>query len=359
MSEQGSPAPSGTGPISAREAAAIIATPPKQPEAETTDYNALKGVKENTGAEARETAAEPEHESADEADAGPAEERVPGETEEPDPAAEEQPSIEPPRSWSKEHKEAFAALPRHLQQAVAESERAREADFSQKARAAAEQQKALNAEKQAAEQARQQYEQALPALLLQVNTEYQREFGNPSWDEVQEWSRTDQDRYLRWQAAYQRSQALGAELAATQERKQTEVGRNRESYIAEQARLLAEKAPEYADEKLAPQQRAAAYSFMEEAGFSRDELREHLNNFVPMTLHDHRLQLIIRDAMRYREAERATKKAPPKQVPPVQRPGAKPDKADARDARLKDLGSQLQRSGKARDAAKLIAALGR
>jgi hypothetical protein len=61
-------------------------------------------------------AAEPPQKSEAKAeDAAPLEE-APGETKEADPVVEEQPTVDPPRSWTKDAKEAFKLLPPALQE---------------------------------------------------------------------------------------------------------------------------------------------------------------------------------------------------------------------------------------------------
>src|SRR5262249_57942989 len=94
-------------------------------------------------------------------DAGP--DTVPGETQADDRA--EVPPIEPPRSWTKEDKELFRGLPRETQQRLADRERSRESDFLRRQNEAVEKLKGLDAQQQAVEQAKRQYDTALPALL--------------------------------------------------------------------------------------------------------------------------------------------------------------------------------------------------
>lgn len=344
MSEQGT-APAADAPLSVRDAGALISSTPAPKERE-----------DNSEAAAPVTADTPPIESGLSPDAGPAQEPVPGETEDADPALKE-PSIEPPRSWSKEHKEAFEALPRHIQQAVAENERAREADFSQKTRAAAEHQKAVEAREQAAERTRQQYEQALPVLLGRIEADMQGEFGNPTPDEIQQWARTEPDKYIRWDAALKQRNIVASELQQRQVQQHQQNLKAWQDYAKAEWNTLVEKAPEFADEKSAPTRQAEYRSYMQGLGYSHEELMDFQNNLKPMTLHDHRLQLIIRDAVRYKAAEAALKKTQPKSnVPPVQRPGPAPAKGEARQAQLKDLDRKLDATGSLRDAAKLLGA---
>jgi hypothetical protein len=101
----------------------------------------------------------------------------PGEADGADPAAPdprleagaELPPIEPPRSWTKADKDLFTSLPRETQERIAERERLREGDFLRRQAEAAEKLKGLGAKEQAVDQARQQYEAALPQLLFTLH----------------------------------------------------------------------------------------------------------------------------------------------------------------------------------------------
>src|SRR5258707_15310267 len=88
---------------------------------------------------------------------------APGETHEADPAT--RPPIAPPRSWTKDARAHWQTLPRETQAYVAAREQERERELRRSQNEAAERLKGLTAKEQAAEQARQHYEAALPAIL--------------------------------------------------------------------------------------------------------------------------------------------------------------------------------------------------
>jgi hypothetical protein len=73
-----------------------------------------------------------------------------------------------------------------------------------------------------------------------------------------------------------------------------------------------------------------------------------------ITLHDHRLHLLIRDGLRFRDAQRAAKDATARPIPPVQRPGVAQPKGAAQDALVQNLAKRLDQTGKLKDAAKLL-----
>jgi hypothetical protein len=305
--------------------------------------------------------------SSDKDDAGPAERPVPGETKEPDPASE--PSIEPPRSWSKEHKEAFKALPRHLQQAVAESERAREADFLQRTRETAEQRKAAEALAQQAEQAQAQaraaYERSLPQEVLLLEAKYHEEFGTPTEAEIAEWENTDPAKAVRWNGALQRVLRARRELeqqqsqqAQQQQKEWQEFAQAREAWKDAETQKFLEKAPEWKDQATYGKKVAGMMDYLENGiGFEREFLERAANEYLPIQIHDHKFQLLAWKGYLYDEAQKAARSPSRAPVPPVQRPGVPPARGEANEARLRDLNRQLDRTGDARSAARLIAAM--
>ena len=132
--------------------------------------------------------------------AGP--DSAPGETQGSDQAAspEDAPPIAPPRSWTKEDKELFKGLPRETQERLVERERSREGDFLRRQNEAAEKLKGLSAREQAMEQAKRQYESALPALLQSLQ-EQAGEFADiHSLADIERVAREDWPRYVRWDA---------------------------------------------------------------------------------------------------------------------------------------------------------------
>ena len=327
-----SPPPASDAPITAREAADLISGKTDKP-------------------------------SAPEADAAP--ERPSGETDGDDPPKE---PIEAPRSWTKADRQAFASLPRDTQERILALDRTRELELRRGQNEAAEQRKAAEAMAQQAEQAQAQaraaYEQSLPQQALLLDAQYREEFGTPSWSDLQDWQRNDPLKYQAWDLAYKRLTHASAELQAQQAQQyqqqqlqQQQYMQNAEAWKNEEALKFQEKAPEWKDPKTYQSKVAEVLDYMEEIGYPRQEIEGFATNFVPIQIHDHRFQLIVRDALRYREAVKATKQPARNAVPPVQRPGSAPAKGEAQEARFKDLNRQLDRTGSIKDAARLISAL--
>ena len=237
--------------------------------------------------------------------------------------AGELPPIEPPKSWTKEEKAAFAALPRSLQQTVAEREQARSADADRRLSEVAERQRVLEAHAAAAARARQQYEQALPMLLAQFQSGFQQEFADVrSWDDVEKMQREDPDRYGRWQIARERGEALQAANVQTQARQANEMQARFAAYAENQQKLFFAKAPEFADPQKADASQKAVVRMLNDLGVATDEIRSMAYQGRPISFHDHRFQLMARKAMLYDRAVAASKSRQPNPAPGVQRPGA-------------------------------------
>jgi phage terminase large subunit len=68
------------------------------------------------------------------------------------------------------------------------------------------------------------------------------------------------------------------------------------------------------------------------------------------------VQLLIRDATLWRDAQAKAKAAATRPVPPVQRPGVSQPKGAAQDAQIQHLTQKLEKTGNLKDAAALLKA---
>jgi hypothetical protein len=276
------------------------------------------------------------------------------------PAAQASPAelapIEPPRSWTKEARERFASLPRETQEYLAQREQDRDRELRRSQNEAAEQRKVLETERQKAEQARAQYEAALPDMLGTLQREQASAFPDvKSIIDVERLAREDWPRYVLWDAQQKRIASAQQELAGAGLRQEQERQVRLAEYAQRELGLVSEKAPELAD----PAQRAkfehAAVGVMRELGFSDQELVALHMGRADLSLHDHRVQLLIRDGVRFRDAQKAARQASLKPVPPVQRPGVAPQRGAAHDAVVQNLTKRLDQTGTLKDAARLLA----
>jgi hypothetical protein len=126
--------------------------------------------------------------------------------------------------------------------------------------------------------------------------------------------------------------------------------------VADEDARFRERAPELADTEALAKAARSATEMLKELGFSDGELGEMWNSGRGISLRDHRVQLLIRDGVRFREAQAAAKKPQPRAVPDVQRPGPAPARNADADGRVKDLTDRLNQSGNLRDAAALLVA---
>jgi hypothetical protein len=281
----------------------------------------------------------------------------PGErTESADPA-QDAPPIEPPRSWTKEDKELFAGLPRATQERLAERERSRESDFLRRQNEAAEKLKGLSAKEQAVEQARQHYEAALPQLLATLQSQQAGEFADiKSMADVERLAREDWPRYLLWDLQQKKIAEVGQQLLAAQHRQVVEKLAHFTDFAKRQDDLFKEKVPDMVDEAKAAELQKKALALLSDLGFDEAELAQSWNGQKDLSLRDHRVQLLIRDATLWREAQAKAKAAATKPVPPVQRPGAAAARAGTDEARVTHLTQRLEQTGSLKDAAALVRA---
>jgi hypothetical protein len=298
--------------------------------------------------------AEPDNALAPEADAAPPDE-VRGETETTDP--DQRPPIEPPRSWTKDDKELFKGLPRDTQERLAERERSRESDFLRRQNEAADKLKGLSAREQAVEQAKRHYDAALPMLLQSLQQQQAGEFSDiRSISDIERLAREDWPRYVLWDAQQKKISALQQQANAALARQSQAAHHHWSNFSQQQDSLFLEKAPELAEKGQLAKAAESAAGVLKDLGFNDDELANLWNGRQALSLRDHRIQLLLRDGVRYRDAQAAAKAAATRSVPQVQRPGAAVPRGAETDARVSALNSRLDHSGSLKDAAALLAA---
>jgi hypothetical protein len=295
---------------------------------------------------------------ADEANAALPEVEAPGETQEADPATEQLPTIEPPRSWTKEEKAEFATYPREAQEKIARREQDRERAIRQSQNEVAEQRKAAEAELEKAKQARTQYDEALPVLLQTLQEQQQGQFADiKTMADVERMATEDWPRYIMWDAQQKKIAAVKQEVMAANQRKETERQTKWQEFSKRQDELIAERIPELADKDKAQKISSAAIDVLRDIGFPDQELTELWHGQKEVSLRDARIQQLIFDGVKYRDAQKAAKeKVAAKPVPPVQRPGVAAPKGAADEHAIKTLKSRLEQSGSVKDAAALLTA---
>ena len=301
-------------------------------------------------------AAPVENELADEANAAPVEEQAPGEdATEAEPAKE--PPIERPRSWTKDEDAEWQSLPRAMQLKIVAREQERDTGLRRSQNEAAEKLKGLTAKEQAVEKARQEYEAKLPAIMQALQDAQQGAYSDiKTVDDVTRLAQEDPFRYLQWQAHQQKMQAVNYELTQAEARKTQEHQTEWAKHVQKENELFAEAAPEFADKAKAKELTDKAVEKLLDIGFSDQELGELAQGKTKLSVYDHRIQLLILDALKYADVQKAKTAAVAKPVPPVQRPGAARPNGAAQSEQLQALTSRLNSSGSLKDAAAVLAA---
>jgi len=266
-----------------------------------------------------------------------------------------EPPIDPPRSWSQAARERWAALDRQTQEFLRQREGESEAVRLKAESEAQAERAAIEAERAGLVEARSHYESALPNLIAALHQEQAQDFSDiKSPPDVEKLAREDWPRYLLWDAQQKRIAAVEAELRTSTERQERERRLAHDARVQREFDMFIEKAPEIADPAARARLQDAALGMLHELGFSDPELKDMWSGRRDISLHDHRLHLIIRDGLRYRDAQKAAREATARPVPPVQRPGVGQAKGAAHDALVQNLAKRLDQTGKLKDAAKLL-----
>lgn len=280
---------------------------------------------------------------------------APGEpTEAAEPA--ELPPIEPPRSWTQAEKERFQSLPRETQEYLHNREQEREREFRRGQNEIAEQRKAIEAQRDAAEKARQEYEAKLPALMQALHES--SPFADiKSMADVEKMQAEDPFRFQQFQVYQWKMQGVQAELQQAEQRKTTEEQSKWTEHVQAENARAAELIPELADKVKGPAlvQRVAS-ELLPELGFKESELADLAAGKSKLSIYDHRIQRLLADSLQLRDIQKAKAAVAAKPVPPVQRPGpARPANA-AQSEQIQALTRKLDQSGSLKDAMALRAA---
>jgi hypothetical protein len=122
-------------------------------------------------------------------------------------------------------------------------------------------------------------------------------------------------------------------------------------WAVEQDALASKAIPEAAD----PRFQAMVPEVLKEYGFQEPELAAGFAG-AAFTLRDARVQRLIADGIKYRQATKGVARPVAKPVPPMVRPGASQPYAPVERQDLRGMESRLTRSGNLKDAAALLVA---
>ena len=224
----------------------------------------------------------------------------------------------------------------------------RQADYTRKSQALAEQRKEteqIQSERMQLEQERQMYANGLQMLQEQQSAKLQ-EFDKVDWDTLKT---EDPYQYMlqkdEYRDAQERANNVAQQQVLRQQEQQQTAQKTRAHFVQQEYARLVDALPEWNDKESTIKKDIQEYA--SSVGFRPEEISQ---------LADHRSVLIIKKAM---EFDKLTKKVAPKKkavkkVPKVQKAGRGNSKEDAATEDLKKKRARLRKSGKQDDAASLF-----
>jgi len=219
----------------------------------------------------------------------------------------------------------------------------RNSDYTRKTQELAREKADFQSTKESIEAEREE----LKLLLPRVKTVLEQGLGQePDWNTLKE---TDQVTYLTekadWEERKAKVQAVQNEIDKANKESQEETYRNMTAQIEEGRKALAEQVPEWTDEKVAADDRAAMLKNAQRLGFSADEIG---------AVTDYRIILLLREAMLHNKQAETIKKKPT--VAKARRKVARAGSTNTArpTTKLKKSREQVAKTGKVSDAAKFF-----
>lgn len=217
----------------------------------------------------------------------------------------------------------------------------RQADYTRKSQALAEQRKANEAEIAQARQLRDQYAAALQQVE-QIFTP--QDPGQEHWDKLYESDPLEyvraRDQFRSQQEAFQKVISERQQLSQQQ---QAEMAQQREAHLAEQREEMMRRIPAWSDPDVFTKEREALKTWANDAGITDEEIAG---------ITDARAVETLRKAWLYDQlvADKAVKKKKAKPAPKVSRAGQPKGKADGQVRRKQAAMQKLSKTGKLNDA---------
>ena len=224
----------------------------------------------------------------------------------------------------------------------------RQADYTRKSQALAEQRKGtekIQSERMQLEQERQMYANGLQ-MLQEQHTAKLQDFDEVEWETLKQ---EDPYAYMikkdEYRDAQERVSNAAQQQALIQQEQHTAAQQVRGEFVQQEYARLVAALPEWNDKDSTIKDDIRKYAA--DVGFLPDEINQ---------LADHRSVLVIKKAM---EFDKLTKKVAPKKkavkkVPKVQKAGRGKSKEDTATEELKKKRTRLRKSGKQKDAASLF-----
>lgn len=190
----------------------------------------------------------------------------------------------------------------------------RQADYTRKAQAVAEERKANEAESTAVRAERQTLAHWAQQMLMKLQRDAPQE---PNWEELRV---ADPIGFAAQWAEHQRyreqQQQIAAQYNAVLQKNQADEAAALKKTLASETELLGAAIPEWKDEKRASKEKSDMLAYGRKVGFSDDELN---------TVYDHRAVIVLRKAMLYdrMQQSRPQVQAARQSAPPVSPPAGK------------------------------------
>lgn len=222
------------------------------------------------------------------------------------------------------------------------------ADYTKKSQQVAEERKRLEAEAKIVEEARkerEEYSNRLKALQQYLEQNAPRE------DDLEYLKENDPIGYAVKVAELTQKKEQMAAVRAEQERlaamQQAEEVQQQRSYIAQQAQLVSQLIPEYADAQKGESLRKELRAYAKSIGYTDEEVN---------SVYDARTVKALYDAMQYAKLQQAkpsvTKKV--SQAPKAMKAGSVKSNKQSNSEQVRRNKAQLKQSGRVRDAAKIF-----
>lgn len=228
------------------------------------------------------------------------------------------PAIEPPASWDAEAKAKWRALPPDVQELISTREMERDRATSMKLQEAAEVRRAVEAQSAETARMRDAYEQRLVAFARHLDATVPEEFrGIRSAADLVRLADTNPALVTKFHAWQAQVSSIAQEMGQIEQQKAYEMEQQRSSVLAREFETLAEVWPDFVDPQKGQAIRSEITSYARGLGFSEAEIA---------SLADHRLVLLLRDAIAGRRAstslQTAKQKVTAKPLPKVVKPGS-------------------------------------
>jgi hypothetical protein len=282
--------------------------------------------------------AEPETDDIEEGEELDEVEEDDGESEdEEEPEEDDEEPAEPPKFTVKVDGEEVEVTLDELQKGYSRTK-----DYTRKTMELAEQRKAAEAELQQIRAERERYAAMLEQLQAQAPQEKE-----PDWDRLYQ---SDPIEWVRqrelWRDKKERQQQLESERQRLMYQRQQEQAQEMQRIAAENQQKLLEAVPEWADPEKGTQERQAVKKYLQEIGFSNEEVSQ---------IYDHRAVLVARDAMRYRQMMAKKQSVQPTQTKTkTAKPGVATTVSEQSTKTKKRSLQRLQQTGRVADAAAAI-----